>query len=104
MRPPRTPRWLAPALLVAFAVLLIGVALFLWSQGLDKADAWASVLSALAGLTSLAAAAYTGIRHRATGDPPAAPQLPASVTVSGQTGAVVVGDGNIVTLKKSVRS
>src|SRR5687768_8880023 len=66
------------AISVAFAALgcvLVGFAIFLLRQGLDRADQWSSVIAGFAGLMSLIASALSVLTGRGEPKPPVVPTV-----------------------------
>ncbi|WP_051653177.1 hypothetical protein [Kitasatospora cheerisanensis] len=82
-------RWLV---WVGAGISVVGLALFLWGEGLDRANQWAGVLGLFVGLVGLLASVTGGVRGRGGGQSADGAAAGGSVRmVRGVKGDVVIG-------------
>ncbi|MFD8596137.1 hypothetical protein ACFV1L_14150 [Kitasatospora sp. NPDC059646] len=85
-------RWLV---WVGAGISVVGLALFLWGEGLDRANQWAGVLGLFVGLAGLLASVTGGVRGRGGGQSADGAAAGGSVRmVRGVKGDVVIGRGS----------
>ncbi|WP_404869177.1 hypothetical protein ACI1MP_20165 [Kitasatospora griseola] len=84
-------RWLV---WVGAGISVVGLAVFLWGEGLDRANQWAGVLGLFVGLAGLALSVTGGVRGRGGGQSADGAAAGGSVRlVRNVKGDVVIGGG-----------
>jgi len=96
---PRQSRRFTLALFALFLGFLL-LAVVLWTQGLDRADKWASIGSLFVGMAALIAAVWTALRPRSASAVVHGSEHPAAPLVKNMTAeTVIVGNRSRVKIR-----
>ena len=87
MRP--FPRWLRWSGWLLLSSAVLGAGAFLYGQGLEDADRYASVGSLAVGAAGLVLTVVAMIRHRRSPDPPSGTAAPPTLTITVHAGTVI---------------